>query len=374
MGVDWTALRREFLSLDRCTYLDTATIGQIPRRSSEAVARHFAHRDETACKEFFTWFDDADRLRACLAEMIHAEAADIAFSPNVSTALAALLRGIDWQAGDRIVTFSGEFPNNLYAPSLLAARGVDFVETDWRNFEAAIAPNTRLVLMSTVNYSTGFAPPLEEVASLLHERGVDLYLDGTQSIGALRLDVSRLRPVMLAAHGYKWLISPPGACFYYVRPDIRRRIEPPIIGWRSHREWRSIAQLHHGVPEFPTGAERYEGGMLPFPLLCALEASVGLLFEAGLENIERRVLDLASRARGLLRDLGATVTADELPHHEAPVVTARFHGIESQPLALRLRERGVLVSARHGYLRVSTHFYNDEVDIYRLGSALRETL
>ena len=124
MSVDWEAVRGEFPALRNWTYLNTATFGQLPRRATEAVARHFARRDEMACWDFLSWYDDMERVRQKAARLIHANADDIAFIANASTALGILLAGLDWRTGDRILTLEHEFPNNLYAPGLLDRRGL----------------------------------------------------------------------------------------------------------------------------------------------------------------------------------------------------------------------------------------------------------
>ena len=70
---------------------------------------------------------------------------------------------------------------------------------------------------------------------------------------------------MLAVDGYKWLLCPNGATFFYVSPELRRTLRPSVIGWRSDKGWRSVDELHHGAPQMPEAAEKYEGGMLNFP-------------------------------------------------------------------------------------------------------------
>ncbi len=374
MGVDWRAVRAEFPALERWTFLNTATYGQMPRRAVEAAARHYAHRDELACSDFLSWFDDADRIRGLIAQLIHSAPEDIAFIPNAATALGLLLGGLDWQPGDRIVTLQDEFPNNLYHPALLAARGVEVVEAPWSEFYPSVTSRTRLVVLSEVNYTTGFRPPLQEISEFLHERDVLLYVDGTQSLGALQFDVRRLRPDMLAVHGYKWMLAPNGAGFMYVAPALRERLHPSVVGWRSHRDWRRVDNLHHGAPEFKSDAEKYEGGMLPFPLLYPMGASVEMFLEIGPALIEQRVIDLTTLVREALRRLGARLLADEGPHYNSPVVAARVQGADASELARQLKQRRVLVSARHGLLRLSAHFYNNEEDIERFEAELQPLL
>lgn len=369
MTVDWNAVRGEFPALAHWTYLNTATFGQLPRRATEAVARHFAHRDEVACWDFLTWYDDADRLRAKIGRLICCGPEDIAFVPNASAALAILLTGLDWSGGDRIVTLEHEFPNNLYAPALLERFGVEMVESAWERFYESVDARTRLVLISSANYNTGFAPPLEDIAEFLRARGVLLFVDGTQSLGALRFNASRIQPDMFAVHAYKWMLTPNGIGFMYVRPDLRKRLRPNVMGWRSHHDWRNVDNLHHGVPELTTTAEKYEGGSVSSALLYAMEASVDLMLEIGPESIEQRVLGLAGKTREILRELGGSVE-----EFRSSIVAARFENRDISALARALKEKRVLVAARRGHLRVSPHFYNNEQDLEILKDALKSEL
>jgi selenocysteine lyase/cysteine desulfurase len=374
MAVDWQSVRCQFPALERWTFLNTATFGQLPKQATAAVEHHFEHRDELACADFLNWFDDADRIRAQAARLVSCEPNDIAFIPNASTALSLLLGGIDWKPGDRIVTLEHEFPNNLYFPALLERQGIEFVETSWEKLDRAVDSRTRLVALSTVNYTNGFRPPLEELRELTRVQGALLYLDGTQSVGALRFDCQAIQPDILAVHGYKWLLSPNGAGFMYVSPATRRWLAPNVIGWRSHHDWRNVDNLHHAAPEFKESAEKYEGGMLNFTALYAMSASIGMMLDIGPDVIEARVLELADRVRRVMREAGAELSGDSFPNYVSPIVAGRFPQIDASRLACELKEQKVLVSARHGKLRVSTHFYNNEEDVERFAAALRKSL
>jgi selenocysteine lyase/cysteine desulfurase len=126
-----------------------------------------------------------------------------------------------------------------------------------------------------------------------------------------------------------------------------------------------VDALNHGDPVLAESAEKYEGGSLPFPSVYAMGASVEMLLAIGPKTVEDRVLDLAAQVRAMLQSFGAEVNADE-----SQIVTACLPGRDAAALARALKERRILVSARHGRLRVSPHFYNDESDIEALRCAL----
>jgi selenocysteine lyase/cysteine desulfurase len=361
--MNWEFVRVQFPALRSWTYLNSATYGQMPLRAQKAVERHFSTRDETACTDFLTWFDDADRIRGVVAELIGCKAEDIAFAMNAAAALSLFLGGIDWKPGDRIVTLRDEFPNQYYFAATLAERGVEVVELETLD---SFPDRTRAICVSTVNYTTGYRPDLTGIAPLARERGALLFVDGTQSVGALRFDISAVQPDMFAVDPYKWLLAPNGGTFFYVSPGLRARLRPNVIGWRSNKGWRSVDDLLHGIPNLPDTAAKYEGGMLNFPSLYALEESVRMMLEIGPDRIEQRVLELAGATADLLRRAGAGVR-----HENSNIVAGYWADRDVSALARDLQEQRIVVSARHGNLRVSPHFYNTEEDLEKLEAALK---
>lgn len=361
--MNWSNIRAEFPALRNWTWLNTATFGQMPTRTRNAMDAHLARRDELACADFLDWFDDMDELRGLIAQLIHCDGADIAFAMNACYALSLLLGGVDWRAGDRIVTLRDEFPNQYYFAASLADRGVEFMETD--RIES-LPDRTRAVLVSTVNYSNGYRPEVARISQLAHAAGALLYVDGTQSIGALTFDVRDVNPDMLAVDGYKWLLCPNGATFFYVSPELRPKLRPSVIGWRSDRGWRSVDELHHGTPNMPDAAERYEGGMLNFPSLYGMRESVRMMLEIGPDRVEQRVLELAGLAADILRRSGAAIV-----NENTNVLAAHWPDRDASALARSLRAERIIVAARHGNLRVSPHFYNTEEELEGLEAALK---
>jgi selenocysteine lyase/cysteine desulfurase len=361
--MNWNKVRNQFPALSNWTYLNSATYGQVPLRSQAAVAKHFAQRDEFACADFLTWFDDADEIRSLCARLIDCQADDIAFCDNSCAALSLFLGGISWQPGDLIVTMADEFPNQYYYANTLGAKGVELLEQTEID---TLPEQTRAVAISSVSYITGHRPDLARIAKLAHAAGALLYVDGTQSVGALRFSVPEVQPDFLAVNSYKWLLGPNGATFFYISPELRRTLEPSTIGWRSDRGWRSVDTLNAGEPQFADSAERYEGGMLNFPSLYAMAESIRMMLEIGPEVIERRVLELSAATASMLKQAGAAIL-----NENSNILAAHWPDGDASALARQLREKRIIVAARHGNLRVSPHFYNDESDIEALEKALR---
>ena len=122
--------------------------------------------------DFLSWFDDMDRVRAKAARLIHCHADDIAFIANASTALGILLAGLDWRAGDRILTLEHEFPEQSLRAGIAGTLGRG--DGGMSAGSASMNRWTRArgwCRISSVNYNTGFTPPLDEIAEFLHDRG-----------------------------------------------------------------------------------------------------------------------------------------------------------------------------------------------------------
>jgi len=358
MPVDWTAIRAEFPALESWTYLNTATIGLIARRVRAAMDAHSARRDELAHTDFQSWWDDMDELRGVIAQILHAAPDDIAFVQNCGAVLALAKSAVEWRPGDEILTLEDEFPNQVYATAGL--EGVRLVETTMLRFWDAITPRTRMVAISAVNYQTGFRADWESMIGTLRERGIVSYVDATQSFGVLVNDLRGHQPDFYAVDCYKWACAPPGAAFACIHDGVRTRVKPSVIGWRSDRGWRDMENLRHGEPVFADAAERFEGGMLAFPSLYGLKASLEWMLEIGPPAIEQRVLELAQACGGDGRSPIVALTVEAaLPVDE-----------DARAIAARLREQRILVSARRGKLRISPHFYNDEGDVEAVSKSM----
>lgn len=378
MPTDWSAVRKHFPVLSDWVYLNSATFGPVPSVAVRALDEHFAARDQRASLNFLDWYTRADRIREKIGRLVGCEGEDVAFIPSAGVGLSWLLYGMEWKSGDRILTLDEEFPNNLYAPRMLGRLGVEVdrvpgeMRFDPQRLVEAITDRTRLVLVSAMDYASGLRPPLEELGKAIAPTSAWFVVDGTQGVGAVPIEVETNRIDALICHAYKWMCSPTGVGFMHVREAFRDELHPVAASWRSHREWRSVDDLHHGDAELPSEAAKLEGGIQNFSGLFAMEAVLDLMFSIGRDELFGRIAEVTEETREALRAVGGQVTHDLHPHFDSPIVTASFPDADVSEMAGTLRTQGVALAARHGRLRVSPHFFNNSEDLRALTVAIRE--
>src|SRR5262249_7152300 len=152
-------------------YLNHAAFSPPPLRARRALTEHFEHGEQTAFENFVAWYEQADRVRALAARLLHTRATRIAFGHATSDGVNLVANGLDWRSGDNVVTIAGEFPSNVYAWMNLAGHGVElrFVPADASgrfgvsDVERCIDSRTRVLSLSAVSFATGFRAPLEDL-------------------------------------------------------------------------------------------------------------------------------------------------------------------------------------------------------------------
>src|SRR5262249_25679443 len=152
---------------------------------------------------------------------------------------------------------------------------------------AQIDDRTRMLVLSWVQYASGYRADLVRLGTACRERGVLFVVDAIQGLGALALDVEAAKIDIAAASSHKWLLGPEGTGLLYVSDRVVEKLRPVRSGWRS---MRSLFQWTEFALDFAEGAKRFESGTLNVYGIHALGGSLELLQEAGMETIEKRVL------------------------------------------------------------------------------------
>ncbi len=290
------AARRLFPVARRLAYLNHAGVAPISSRAVAALARYAELASTEGALDYAERYDaEVERVRGRAAALLGAGRDEVAFIKNTSEGLGLVAAGLDWQAGDKVVTCDLEYPSNVYAWWSLRSRGVETVMLPGeagrlrleRVEEALRDPRVRLLALSSVEFGSGARNDLAALGRLCTERGVLFCVDAIQSLGLFPFDVAGLGIDFLAADGHKWLLSVEGCGVFYCAQRHLAALTPRVIGWRSVADNHDYDRYHF---ELQAGAGRFEEGTPNTGGIFALGAAIDLLLEIGIENVAQRVL------------------------------------------------------------------------------------
>jgi selenocysteine lyase/cysteine desulfurase len=369
-------IRSQFKATEKYAYLNSAAVSPMPTAAVEAVHSQLMDVASHGASHYLDWVATKNRARALVAGMLGAEPETVAFMRNTSDGFAAVASGIEWKAGNNIVSFANEFPANFYAWRRVRDRyGVELrlaPERDGRididEFVSLIDPNTRLVSISAVQYASGFTADLERIAEAAHAVDALFALDIIQALGARSFDLPALGVDVASGASHKWMCAPEGCGIFYVSDKARDRIDPAYVGWISvETPW----DFDDREQPFKPNALAWESGTGCSSLFYGLEQSAKLLTETGLDQIRSYLEELTDYLCELIAGRNYEIVSSREPGEKSSIVSIRHrNGVPADEIAKRLDEASVIVSPRGGLVRIAPHFYNNREDIERLVSSL----
>jgi cysteine desulfurase / selenocysteine lyase len=358
--------RREFPVIKNHIYLDHAGIAPVSLRVKNAVEVFLEESAEGAAFNYPRWAQRVIEVRRSCAQLVSAGEDEIAFIKSTSHGISLVADGVAWKSGDNVLFYEKDFPSNIYPWTRLKRRGVEAraipahegrIKID--DFEKNINAQTRLIAISSVLFSNGFRNDLKQLGAVCKRNGVLLCVDAIQSLGIIPMDVQEFNIDFLAADAHKWLLGPEGIGIFYCRRELVQNIRPPLIGWKSVQ---NELNFDHPVLRLKNDAQRFEEGSQNLMGIVGLGAAIELILEVGLQNIERRVLDLGEQIIQEAEKRNFAILTPKKRDQRGGIITIAG---SFDPAAARdaLREQGIMVNVRGGGLRLSPHFYNTEEEI-----------
>lgn len=238
----------------RVTYLNHGAFGACPRPVLE-FQQELRARLERQPVQFMQRDLEGllDEARAAVAAFVGAVPADLAFVPNATSGVNAVLRSLVFAPGDELLTTDHAYGACRNALQFVAERSGGTVVTANVPFPidgpdavieavlARVTPRTRLALLDHVTSPTGLVFPIAELVRILAERGVETLVDGAHAVGMLPLDLSAIGAAYYAGNCHKWLCAPKSVGLLHVRRDVQEFVRPLAIshGARLKRSDRS---------------------------------------------------------------------------------------------------------------------------------------
>ena len=328
-------------------------------------------------------WDIVNNTRPKLQKLINAkESHEIAFVKNTAEGISILANGIKYNEGDNIVIADQEhqsilFPwiaaHERYGVELKVVKSIG-KDVDVDGLIAAIDEHTRVVAVSSVQFSTGFRADLKKLGAACKEKGVIFCVDGIQALGRLKIDVQEMNIDWLAAGGNKGLLATLGAGFVYSSDRIVNDIIPCYAGYQStvsHVSPPSITTEFDHLEWYPH-ARRFESGNLSYNCIEAISNGVDLVLELGIENIESHIKMLEKHLRSLISDLKLTVVQAENEKDWGGVVCVYYPPEKENEVVKILENHKIVGTKRGGYIRFGLNFYNTMEQMEIVSKALHE--
>jgi isopenicillin-N epimerase len=239
-------------------FLNHGSFGATPRVVLEAQQAWRDRMEAEPVRFMVTELEPAlARARARLGEFVGADPEDLAFVPNATTGVNAVLASLPFGPGDELLTTDHEYNAVRNAMAHAAdAHGARVVTAQVpipigsadevvEAVLSCVTPRTRLAVLDHVTSATALVLPVARLVAELAERGIETLIDGAHAPGMIDLRVTQLGAAYYAGNLHKWVCAPKGAGFLWVRPDRQATIRPVTIshGANSPRRDRSRFRL-----------------------------------------------------------------------------------------------------------------------------------
>ncbi|MCX2544783.1 aminotransferase class V-fold PLP-dependent enzyme [Pseudomonas sp. COW5] len=362
--------------------LENGYFGRMSRTVVEDYQRHIElinNSNSVYVRQRFEQHDSLD-IRAQLAELIGVRAQSIAFTQNATAGLQSLIRNYNrLEPGDQVLICDLEYDTVKGAMRWLGRhRGVEVIEiehTHPASFDSLLAtyrdafirhPKLKLMALTHVTHRTGLVMPVQAIASLAKEHGVDIILDGAHALGQMEFDLEALGIAFAGYNLHKWIGSPLTLGFLYIAPQRLADIDPDM--GEMHFPLNDIrSRTPYSTPNIPA--------LMTLPLVFEEHRALGGAAAKG-----ARVNYLRNLWVSAVRNLpGIEVTTPDDPRLYCGITSMRFtrHANQQAMVERLLNDYNLFTVVRNGAacgpcIRITPSLTTTAAEIQSLVLALNE--
>ena len=380
---DLASYRAEFPVVAERTYLISASLGPLSRRSRALAEEHLDLWERLGPEEL--WFDHGlPKLQLCreqFARLIGADADEIAVIPSVSSGLSSLATCLDFDARPKVVLSEMDFPTNHYVwraqqragAKLDVVTSPDKIRIEAEDFVERIDEQTAIVNVNRVLFESSWIMDVDPMIAAAHQAGAYVVIDDFHGSGILPIDVHELGVDFLVTGVLKWLCGGQGLAFLYCRRDLIEHMDPRVVGWFGTKEPFNFDRSKLALRD---DARRFETGTYALPQAWTAAGGLEIILEAGVDNIRARNRELTDALIARLDTVGVELMSPRDADQRGGLVRIRIPGgrQRAEQILHELFERDVVLDSRDDAFRISPHFFSNEDDLDRCVTELRALL
>lgn len=330
--------------------------------------------DPTSIKES-DFFEPAMEVKSLFGKLINSPASQNVLIPSASYGLINAIRNVPFKSGQHAIMVSEEFPSDHLAlrkicqdhkadlkvippPEFIEGRALKWTE----DIIESINDKTAVVVMSSIHWMQGLKFDLKAIGEKCMATHTYFIVDGTQSVGALPMDVQEFKIDALICASYKWLLGPYSSGLAYYSEKFNQG-EPIEYSWMTRKDSHDFDKLTSYPEQYGRGAMRYNVGEFSnFIALPMLKAALEQILKWKVENIQNYCFELLEPLRAFQKRKG-------LKMEDETKMSSHLYGLflpQTQltpELKKDLKTNKIYLSTRGNFIRVSPHVYNTVTDI-----------
>jgi len=380
-------MKKHFLLDPEITFLNHGSFGACPKLVFDVYQqwqRELEHRPvEILGRRAASLLAES---REKLADYLNCAARDLVYFPNPTTAINMVVRNLDLQPGDEILTTDHEYGAMdrtwRYFCAKMGSRYIqqpvrlpvtthaEFVETFW----AGITPRTRVVFLSHITSITALIFPVAEICRRAREAGILCIVDGAHVPGQIPLDLTELDADIYTGACHKWMLAPKGTAFLYARREIQTWLDPLVVSWGYDAE-----------PGFSSGEQFIDyhewQGTRDIAAFLTVPAAIDFQREQDRGHVRIRCRELVRVAQQKIHDLTGLPPICTNPDEwlGQMVAVSLPEGVDGFTLKTRLYDEYRIEIPftkyrEQSFLRLSIQGYNTMDDVDKLLDALKKLL
>jgi selenocysteine lyase/cysteine desulfurase len=330
------------------------------------------------------FFSQAHIARSNFGKLVNCPSDQVAIISSASYGMASAIQNLPKDNGQTALIVSDEFPSGYYTIEkwcrengknlqiITAPGGLTKRAEGWnQKILSQINKATCAVVMSSIHWTDGTIFQLKEIGEKCKANEALLIVDGTQSVGALPIDVMDFHIDALVCAGYKWLMGPYSIGMAYYSKSFNEG-NPLEESWMNRSNAQNFSQLTQFVDTYTPGAGRYNVGEFSnFTLLPMLNEAIIQILKWDPANIQAYCKELSEPLVSFLKANGFWLEEEDYrAKHLFGILLP--DSIDQQKLLQKLQERKIFVSVRGKAIRISFHLYNTEEDIRAFINTLEE--
>ncbi|MBP6909846.1 MAG: aminotransferase class V-fold PLP-dependent enzyme [Candidatus Saccharicenans sp.] len=377
----WEQVRQEFSLDPQMAFFNAGTLGAMPRRVFNRVVDHLRLTSEKIAEwdyygaDWIGGYQAWSEVRGKAARLINCDLKEIALTENATAGMNYIANGLDLQPGDEILGTDQEHPGGESGWKLKAKRcGLIYRQLPLGKpvqspaevidlFTGAIGPKTRVIAIPHLVTGSGAILPVKEICAIAARRGLFTVIDGAQTAGQIKVDVTDLGCDAYYGSFHKWLCAPAGNGFLYLKKE-----KAPLV-------WTTLASAQWDNHE-DDGFRLSQRGTGNLSLLMGLDEALDFHFELGPEKVYARIKSLGDYLRTRLQEVpGIRIFTPLEPSMAAGITVYNIDGLTGDFIQDELWRRGRMRPRSMGDVfgvRQSTHIYNSFEEIDRTIACLKD--